>query len=101
LTLTQDCQTDVLPAVGIPFAYLIYLLGWSAIASLAILVVLTPIVRYFSRSVFRMSRKIPVQRDKRVSIVKEMLQSVTAIKLNAWEAPLMQKAASAREEELR
>lgn len=88
-------------AVGIPFAYLIYLLGWSAVASLAILVILTPILRYFSRSVFRMSRKIPVERDKRVSVVREILQSVTAIKLNAWEGPLMRKATDAREKELR
>ena len=88
-------------AVGIPFAYLIYLLGWSAVASLAILVILTPILRYFSRSVFRMSRKIPVERDKRVSVVREILQSVTAIKLNAWEDPLMRKATDAREKELR
>lgn len=87
--------------VGVPFAYLVYLLGWSAIASLAAVVALTPIVRYFSRSVYRMSRKIPVERDKRISVVREMLQSVTAVKLNAWEDPFMQKATNAREQELR
>lgn len=83
------------------FSYLIYLLGWSAIASLAVVIVLTPTVRYFSRSVYRMSRKLPVERDKRVSVVREMLQSVTAVKLNAWEKPFMQKATNAREQELR
>lgn len=93
--------SDVFPTVGVPFAFLIYLLGWSAIASLVAVVVLTPIVRYCTRSVYRMSRKIPVERDKRVSVVREMLQSVTAVKLNAWDGPFMQKAASAREQELR
>jgi hypothetical protein len=48
-----------------------------------------------------MSRKIPVERDKRISVVREMLQSVTAVKLNAWEDPFMQKATNAREQELR
>ncbi|KAJ9096061.1 hypothetical protein QFC21_005426 [Naganishia friedmannii] len=49
----------------------------------------------------QMSRDIPIERDKRVSMIRELLQNIKAIKLNAWEEPFMHKAATAREQELR
>ncbi|KAJ9121578.1 hypothetical protein QFC22_002197 [Naganishia vaughanmartiniae] len=48
-----------------------------------------------------MSRNIPIERDKRVSVIRELLQNIKVIKLNAWEEPFMKKAATARERELR
>jgi hypothetical protein len=47
-----------------------------------------------------MSRNIPVERDKRVSVIRELLHNIKAIKLNAWEEPFMHKAATARAQEL-
>lgn len=78
-----------------------YLLGWSALASLLVLIALTPVVRYASRTVFRMSRQIPVKRDKRVSVVREMLQNIVAVKLNAWDDRFIHRASASRDEELR
>lgn len=57
-------------------------------------------VRYFSGLVFRMSRQIPLKRDTRLSVVQEMLQSITAVKLNAWDGHFMRKATNSREAEL-
>lgn len=60
-----------------------------------------PIVRHFSVYVYCMNRQIPLKRDKRVSVVREMLQGITAVKLNAWDGHFTRKASVAREEELR
>lgn len=87
--------------VVVPFVFLLKLLGRSAFASLIVVVVLTPFVRYFSRTVYRMSRNIPIERDKRVSVIRELLHNIKAIKLNAWEEPFMHKAAITRERELK
>ncbi|KAJ9122846.1 hypothetical protein QFC24_003883 [Naganishia onofrii] len=83
------------------FAFLYYLMGWSSFAALGLVAILLPIVRYYSRSVYRMSRRIPMERDKRVSVMRELIQNIKAIKLNAWEDIFQRKAALAREQELR
>ncbi|KAJ9119028.1 hypothetical protein QFC22_003518 [Naganishia vaughanmartiniae] len=70
-------------------------------APLALVIMLLPIVRYYTRSVYRMSRRIPAERDKRVSVIRELIQNIKAIKLNAWEDAFEQKATLARERELK
>jgi hypothetical protein len=48
-----------------------------------------------------MSRQIPVKRDKRISVVREMLQNIVAVKLNAWDDRFIRRASASRDEELR
>jgi hypothetical protein len=42
-----------------------------------------------------------MERDKRVSVMRELIQNIKAIKLNAWEDIFQRKATLAREQELR
>lgn len=99
--LRPKCWPVCTCVVSAYFAFLYYLLGWSSFAALGLVFIVLPIVRYYSRSVYRMSRRIPIERDKRVSVIRELIQTIKAIKLNAWEDIFQQRAASAREQELK
>ena len=76
-------------------------LGPSALAGFAIFVVVVPIQAKFMRLILRFRQKTVVFTDKRAELLQELLSSIKAIKLFAWEDPYLEKIHQARDSEIK
>jgi ABC-type multidrug transport system fused ATPase/permease subunit len=82
--------------------YLLYtFLGWSCLLGLIGMVVGLPINHYISRFLARSQEKLMSARDKRVSLMNELLQGIRQIKFFAWEENWEKRVLESREEELK
>ncbi|KAJ3112677.1 hypothetical protein HDU96_004307 [Phlyctochytrium bullatum] len=80
---------------------LIYLLGWAAAASLAIMLLTLPVTFILARWVHGIMQRLMAATDRRTEIVHEALQGIRIIKLFAWEPQFRARIAAARAAELR
>lgn len=93
--------------ISTPFSILIaigslfFVLGWSAFASILILLVTSPLGGYVGKTVSRIEEELMGNTDKRVSIMNEILQGIRVIKYFAWERQFSEKVNAARENELK
>lgn len=84
-------------AIGSLFA----VLGWSAVSSIILLLITSPLGGYIGKAISRIQEELMGNTDKRVSIMNEILQGVRIIKYFAWEKHFMEKVNAAREKELK
>ena len=81
--------------------FLFDLVGWSALAGLAVFSVLVPINMWGGT----VGRKIQAEqmkaKDSRILMMNEVLQGMKVIKLYAWEKPLMAKVTESRDMEIK
>eukprot|EP00842_Homolaphlyctis_polyrhiza_P003778 jgi/Hompol1/4400/HPOL_007083-RA len=61
-------------------------LGWSAMAGVAVMVVSMPLIMFVSKYQYKMSDRYLEKMDKRVGVVNEMLQGIRIVKYFGWEA---------------
>ena len=80
---------------------LFMVLGWSACASIAVLLLTSPLGTYIGKTISRIQEELMTNTDKRVSIMNEILQGVRIIKYFAWEKQFAEKVNEAREKELK
>ncbi|KAI7895791.1 P-loop containing nucleoside triphosphate hydrolase protein [Mucor mucedo] len=66
--------------------FLFTLLGWSSILGLAVMIVAVPINHLNSKLQIGTQTKLMKTRDKRVSLMNEVLQGIRQIKFFAWES---------------
>lgn len=85
-------------AVGIYFLY--QLLGKSCFLGLIVMVIVLPINHYNAKMFARTQDKLMEARDKRVSLMNEVLQGIRQIKFFAWEKNWEKRVMEAREVEL-
>ncbi|KAL7329191.1 hypothetical protein PS15p_207334 [Mucor circinelloides] len=85
-------------AVGIYFLY--QLLGKSCFLGLLVMVVVLPINHYNAKTFAKTQDKLMEARDKRVSLMNEVLQGIRQIKFFAWEKRWEKRVMEAREVEL-
>lgn len=86
-------------AVGSFFLY--KLLGTAGLFGIAASIAFLPFNHFASVSFATTQRKLMGARDRRVSLMSEVLSSVRMIKFMAWEKPFESRINSVREEELR
>lgn len=86
-------------AVGITFLY--SLLGTSCLLGLLMIVVTLPLNHYNSMLFARTQEKLMEARDKRVSLMNEVLQGIRQIKFFAWENNWEYRVLEARDEEIK
>ncbi|KAG2202200.1 hypothetical protein INT47_002119 [Mucor saturninus] len=91
-------EAPVQLGVGVYFLYT--LLGWSAILGLSTMIITIPINHYNSNLFLRTQEKVMKARDKRVSLMNEVLQGIRQIKFFAWEANWSKRILEARNLEL-
>ena len=87
---------SILIAIGSLF----FVLGWSALASIFILLITSPLGGYVGKTVSRIEEELMGNTDNRVSIMNEILQGIRVIKYFAWERQFCDKVNKAREKEL-
>ncbi|KAJ7751710.1 hypothetical protein B0H16DRAFT_824510 [Mycena metata] len=81
--------------------FLYQILGWSAFAGFGVLLVGWPLNSYMTSWSFSMSKGHSKARDKRTTIVAELISSIKFVKFFAWENRWIERAMAAREEEMK
>ncbi|GAN05655.1 multidrug resistance-associated ABC transporter [Mucor ambiguus] len=85
-------------AIGIYFLY--QLLGKSCFLGLLVMVVVLPLNHYNAKMYTRTQDRLMEARDRRVSLMNEVLQGIRQIKFFAWEKKWEQRVMDARQVEL-
>ena len=85
-------------AVGITFLY--SLLGKSCILGLSVMIITLPLNHYNSIFFAKTQEKLMEARDRRVSLMNEVLQGIRQIKFFAWEMNWEKRVLDSRDDEL-
>ncbi|EJU04810.1 hypothetical protein DACRYDRAFT_114129 [Dacryopinax primogenitus] len=86
--------------IAIALVFLYQLLGWSAFAGVAVLVIAAPLNTIMSRRMIKLATGVSAARDKRMGVLTELIQAIKFIKFFAWENQWIDRAMKARQEEL-
>ncbi|KZO90715.1 hypothetical protein CALVIDRAFT_542481 [Calocera viscosa TUFC12733] len=86
--------------IAIALVFLYQLLGWAAFTGVAVLVVSAPLNTFMSKLMIKYSTGLSAARDKRMSVMTELIQAIKFIKFFAWESQWIDRAMKARQEEL-
>jgi ABC-type multidrug transport system fused ATPase/permease subunit len=91
---------------GAPFeiiiagVYLYNLLGWSAFSGFLAIIVLWPLNSMIAKRAIRIQKGVLAARDKRMSVLNELIGAVKFIKFFAWEDRWISRVMDARKYEL-
>ncbi|KAG1089188.1 hypothetical protein G6F42_020047 [Rhizopus arrhizus] len=85
--------------VGISFLY--SLLGSSCLLGLSVMIITLPLNHYNSLMFAKTQEKLMEARDKRVSLMNEVLQGIRQIKFFAWESNWEKRVLEARDVEIK
>ncbi|KNE73339.1 hypothetical protein AMAG_17563 [Allomyces macrogynus ATCC 38327] len=87
--------------IAISITGLYYVLGWSALTGVALLIVAVPIQSWAGQLVEKRQEKLMSRTDARVEKTQEVLQGIRIIKYFAWESSFVAKLRELRNKELR
>ncbi|KAF8735100.1 hypothetical protein AX14_002716 [Amanita brunnescens Koide BX004] len=106
-TRLQDLCSDGLIAISGPvqiiiaFVSLYDLLGWSAFAGVAVMILSIPLNTSIARILKRTQEEQMKNRLKRTRLMSELLANIKSIKLYAWEYSYMKRILETRNDELK
>ncbi|KAJ3029936.1 UNVERIFIED_CONTAM: hypothetical protein HDU68_010622 [Siphonaria sp. JEL0065] len=80
---------------------LLYVVGWPALAGLAVMVLTLPLTYWNSLWNIRVYEKLLAAQDGRTNVVNEVLQGIRIIKYFAWEKNFLKKIDEARQKEMK
>lgn len=80
--------------------FAIYLLGWSAVIGLATSFAFQPLLYFLGKAMTKAEDKHQEVRDRKTSLLNEVIQAVRMIKFNAWESKASARIQHFRDEEL-
>jgi ABC-type multidrug transport system fused ATPase/permease subunit len=83
------------------FIALFWFLGVSALAALVVLVVISPVARALARRFVKLDDELMKHRDKRVSIVSQIITGIRIVKFFTWEKLIRAEVSDHRERELK
>lgn len=86
--------------LGLGLYFLFTLLGWSSILGMAAMIITITLNNLNSKLFVKTQRQLMKARDKRVSLMNEMLQGIRQIKFFAWESNWSKQVMYARNVEL-
>jgi ABC-type multidrug transport system fused ATPase/permease subunit len=76
------------------------LLGWAALAGVALLVALIPLQNLLMAQLINIRKNVAPITDKRVNLTKELIEGIRVIKYFTWEKPFLGRISTLRESEL-
>lgn len=88
-------------SMAIAIVILIVNLGPAALVGIAVIILCIFAVARISRTIMKQRRVVTALTDKRISMMKEILQSMRVIKFYAWEMPYKERVMEIRREELK
>ncbi|KAL1409872.1 hypothetical protein Q8F55_003871 [Vanrija albida] len=81
--------------------FLYNLLGWSAFAGILALVLAMPLNSIIMKRNIKIQKELMKARDKRISVMSELINAITFIKFFAWTEKWKTRVTNARKEEMR
>ncbi|XP_065643860.1 multidrug resistance-associated protein 1 isoform X7 [Hydra vulgaris] len=97
LNLVWSCPLQII----IVFFYLYFLMGWSVLAGLCVLVLFIPLISFFSIYEKKLQAQQMVFKDSRCKIINDIFAGIHTLKFNAWEDSFMAKVLNFRNDELK
>lgn len=94
-----EFTASALTIVAVLGALFVYL-GWAAMAALVTLAVISPLTALVARRYRILDHRIMELRDKRVTLMSQILQGIRVVKYHAWERSVGDEVHSVRREEL-
>ncbi|AOW04564.1 Plasma membrane ATP-binding cassette (ABC) transporter, putative [Yarrowia lipolytica] len=88
-------------SMAIAIVILIVNLGPAALVGIAVIIICILAVARISRTIMKQRRIVTALTDRRISMMKEILQSMRVIKFYAWELPYKDRVMEIRKEELK
>ncbi|KAG8974080.1 hypothetical protein FRC05_007828 [Tulasnella sp. 425] len=83
-------------------SFMLYrLLGWSGFAGFSVLVLASPLNHFLSKRGVTVGRGLSAARDKRMSVLNELIGGIKFIKFFAWEPQWIKRTQDARDYELK
>ncbi|RZA09796.1 MAG: ATP-binding cassette domain-containing protein [Proteobacteria bacterium] len=82
-------------------ALLFYYLGATAFLAVALLFLMVPLSRSVARSFSALDEELMRERDKRVTLMSQVMSGIRVVKYFAWEKSVRQEVGEVREKELR
>lgn len=86
----------IIAVLGALFTYL----GWAALAALVTLAIISPLTALVARRYRILDHRIMELRDKRVTLMSQILQGIRVVKYHAWERSVGAEVQSVRRNEL-
>ncbi|KZT36273.1 P-loop containing nucleoside triphosphate hydrolase protein [Sistotremastrum suecicum HHB10207 ss-3] len=86
--------------LSICIVFLYFILGWSALVGMTVMIVCIPIPGYTSQILLKLQRGQMKAADSRLSVVNQTMNALRMIKLFAWESKVEAQIAEKREAEL-
>src|ERR1700761_7083229 len=80
--------------------FLYNLLGISAFAGVAVIIIATPLNNYLSKREWGIRKSLLAARDERMGVLNEILTAIKFIKFFAWEGRWIERTEQARNTEL-
>lgn len=80
--------------------FVVYLLGWSAVIGLATSFAIQPLIYFLGKAMAKAEDKHQEIRDRKTSLLNEVIQAIRMIKFNAWESKASARIQNLRDEEL-
>ncbi|PWN31582.1 P-loop containing nucleoside triphosphate hydrolase protein [Meira miltonrushii] len=80
--------------------FVVYLLGWAAVIGLATSFACQPLLYFLGKAMAKAEDKHQEVRDRKTSLLNEVIQAVRMIKFNAWESKASARIQNFRDEEL-
>ncbi len=97
---TIDLANAVLLLTGCTIT-LFYYLGWSAAVALVVMGLLIPITQHLSKSFIHLEEKMLSYRDKRMTLMTQVLNSIRVVKYFVWEKSVLAEVGEVRRQEIK
>ncbi len=81
-------------------AMLFFYIGWSALAALIVMAGLAPLTRFVAKKFIRFEEIMRVERDNRVTLISQILNSIRVVKFFSWEKAVTEEVQAIRNKEL-
>ncbi len=77
-----------------------FLLGWTCLVGLALIILAVPVMGKITGKMFGLNRSMVKYTDERVKTVNEAMQGILCVKMYSWEDPLSKQIDKYRQQEL-
>lgn len=100
ISYSHDCLISQPISTIIALTSLFYVLGWSALAGIIMILAMGPLGTYLGKIIGRLQEQMMANTDARITIMNEVLQGIRIVKYFAWEDHFTKEVEKARTKEM-
>ncbi|KAJ3261407.1 hypothetical protein HK103_006015 [Boothiomyces macroporosus] len=99
--MSQNLMLILPSSLLIAIVSLFFVLGWSAIVGILLIIILTPATSHLGKRILKHQTALLRNTDSRVTKINELLQGIRIVKYFAWESYFQELITESREKELK